>query len=197
MPASIQYKSLSCWVLEETNQHPSINDACGSDLSIVCSHHSSTEDNLLSFKISKFEGAMLTGHVYLKKIGNTFKYACQAAYLEDEAHCTQQIAWSSTFASYICESLAESEILSFLSMELEEEDNCAVAFRWISEHLSSPTSQQPRFLNIGYIKCSTRDDFLAFYSSAKEILNSVAVKDDIFICAYLAKTKKLLNSSRR
>ena len=104
------------------------------------------------------------------------------------------------FVSRICKSVANSAILGFLSTELEEEDNCAIVFQTILEHLSSSDLATARvfdnWMQFFKLKCSTRDDFLEFFSSAKGILhklktaNSVAVTDDTFICAYSAKTIK-------
>ena len=74
---SVQYKSLARYVLEGTD-HPGINDACGSDSSIILGHHLSSDDKLPGFKIPKFEGDTLTGDVFLKKIRDTFKSAGQA-----------------------------------------------------------------------------------------------------------------------
>ena len=73
----------------EGTDHPGINDACDSDLSIVLAHHSSSDDKLPCFKIPTFEGDTLTGDTFLKKIHDTFKSAGQALYLEDEVHCVQ------------------------------------------------------------------------------------------------------------
>ena len=43
--------------------------------------------------------------------------------MEDEAHCTERIAWSGTFASHIRKSVAESAILGFLSTEYSGRGN--------------------------------------------------------------------------
>ena len=101
-------------MLKRANHPGIVNDACGSDLSIVLAHHPYSDDKLPGFKISKFEGNMLTGDIFLKKICDTFKSVGQALYLEDEVHCAQQIAWSGAFASHICKSVADSAILGFL-----------------------------------------------------------------------------------
>ena len=199
---SVRYKSLACYVLEGT-YHPGINDACGSDSSIVLGYHSSSDDKLPGFKIPKFERGTLMGDIFLKKIHDTFKSAGQALYLEDEAHCAQWIAWSGIFASCIRKSVADSAILGFLSPELEQEDNCAIVFQKISDHLSSSDLATVRifeaWMQFFKLKCSTRDDFLEFFSSAKSILhklktaNSVAVTD---ACRGAAKAKSAATDRR-
>ena len=194
---SVRYKSLEQFVLGGTD-HPGRYDARGSDSSIAHVSQNYSNDKLPGFKVPKFDGDTLTGDVYLKKIKDTFKSAGQGLYLEDEDHCTERIAWSGAFASRIRESVADSATLAFLSTELEEENNCAVVFQRISDHLSSSDLATARifetWMQFFNLKCSTRDEFLGFFSSAKSILhklktaNSVAVTDDTFIRAYLAKT---------
>ena len=76
---SVQYQSLARYVLKGTN-HPSIHDACGSDLSMVLAHQNYPNDILLGFKIPKFDGDTLKGDIFLKKIHDTFKSADQALY---------------------------------------------------------------------------------------------------------------------
>ena len=81
---------------------------------------------------------------------------------------------------------------------IQVENNCEVVFQKISDHLSSSYLATARifenWMQFFKLKCSTRDKFLGFFSSAKSILhklktaNSVAVMDDTFIRAYLAKT---------
>ena len=132
---SVRYKSLERFVLEGTN-HPSRYDTRGSDLSIAHVSQSYSNEKLPGFKVPKFDGDTLRGDIFLKKIRDTFKSAGQAQYLEDDGHCTERIAWSGAFASRICESVADSVTLAFLSTELEEE-NCVVVFQRISDHLSS------------------------------------------------------------
>ena len=58
---------LARFVHKGTN-HPSRHEACGSDSSIVLAPQNYSNDKLPGFKIPKFDGDMLTGDIFLKKI---------------------------------------------------------------------------------------------------------------------------------
>ena len=193
----VRYESLSSWA--KAQNHPGRYDARGSDSSITDSHSKapSRDEKIPTFKVSAFEGDTLSGDVFLTKVRDTFKSAGQAAYLDSRDYCAKSIAWSGAFASRIRESISDSDILGFLATELKNEDNCAVVYERIKGHLSSSDVKTARtfahWMDFFALKCTNRDEFLSFYSSAKKLLfkleeaDSVAATDDMFLRAYLAK----------
>ena len=151
-----------------------------------------------SFDVPLFNGNMIEGHSYIQDVQDTFRSSAMEDYLDSEAHCDQNKPWSGAFASRIRESLKDSPLLSFLSTELNQENNCAKVWMRIKNHLSSEDVVTARVMNLWTklfaLKCDDRDSFMAFYSQVKGITHkltehsSVAVQDDIFMQALLSRT---------
>jgi len=87
--------------------------------------------------------------------------------------------------------------MGFLAIILNKENNCAVCWTKIVQHLSSADLKVGRVLKLWQqfflLRCIDKADFLRFYSDAKSILHklkeakSVAVSDDNFLRAFFAK----------
>ena len=158
----------------------------------------SASSKIPSFDVPLFNGNMIDGHSYIQDVQDTFRSSAMEEYLKSEAHCDQNKPLSGAFASRIRESLKDSPTLSFLSTELNQENNCAKVWMKIKNHLSSEDVVTARVMNLWTklfaLKCDDRDSFMAFYSQVKGITHkltehsSVAVQDDTFMRAFLSQT---------
>ena len=131
-------------------------------------------------------------------------------FLEDPKNFNNSPYWLRAFASRIRESIAESDILSFLATELDGEENFVRVWIRLERHLSSTDIQNARVMTNWSSLLSTqyedRDSFLFFYSNTKGILhkitkgNSIPDKDDVFLKAYFSmaiEAKELQMEVRR
>ena len=189
--------------------HPSRYDACGSveqDSGVV------SDRKIPAFTVPKFTGDRLDGSDYIKKVERVFKNHGIAEFLWHEHKSTVNPDWSTAFASRILDSLADSEILSFLAERYKNETSCYVVWMKVKAHLTSEDLTVQRCLKYWTefmgLRCSELTEFLPFYNRVTQVLEklkdakSVAVTDDMFLRAYLAKaisceelqteTKKLL-----
>jgi len=115
-------------------------------------------------------------------------------FLEDTRNYNNSPYWSGAFAFRLQDSIAESDMLSFLAMELDGENNCTKVWERFAWHLSSTDIKTVQvMMNWNYIlltKYEDRESFLRFYLKTKGILykitkgNSIAAKDEIFLKAY-------------
>ena len=118
-------------------------------------------------------------------------------YITDIQFCKDNISWSGAFASRIRESVASSDTLGYLATEQESEQNCAKLWAIVQAELTSAEITMARAMSLWNqifgLKCKERDDFHLFYSKVKALIfklkkvSSVAVTDDVFLCAYFAK----------
>ena len=156
-----------------------------------------TESKIPAFTLPLFKGTSIKGDKYLEDIVRTFTSNAMQQYIEDEDFCTRNAQWSGAFASRLRESIAESDILSFIATEEESNTNCAKVFNVIKNNLSSADITMARDMShwnqLFGLKCEEKDNFLLFYSRAKSLIfklkrdKSVAVTDDTFLRAYFTK----------
>jgi len=154
------------------------------------------ETKIPAFKEPIFRGDIHDGDKYIRMVKMTFRSNLMSQFLEDETNCKNSPFWSGAFASRLRESIKESDILSFLATELDDENNCARVWTRIECHLSSTDIKIVRVItnwsSLLYAKCDDRESFLSFYSKTKGILhkltkgNLIATKDDIFLKAYFS-----------
>ena len=104
--------------------------------------------------------------------------------------------WSDVFASRLRESIYESDILGFLSTELEAEKNCAKVWKQIVSHLTSVDVNTTRMMahwnQLFNLKCEDKDSFLSFYRTTKGLIHklkrkNVAVTNETFLKDFFAK----------
>ena len=62
---------------------------------------------------------------FVDNVMRNFKGHGQLSYLEDSYFCDDQPVWSEAFSSRLLDSLADSNILGYLSTKLKDEGNCA------------------------------------------------------------------------
>jgi len=84
-----------------------------------------------------FRGNTLDRNEYIRMVKTTIRLNAMSQFLEDSNHCDNSPYWSGTFASRLREFIEESDILSFLAMELDEENNCARVWTRIEKYLLS------------------------------------------------------------
>jgi len=87
--------------------------------------------------------------------------------------------------------------MGFLTTTLEKEDNCATYWKKIQDHLTTAELKVGGVLRLWQdffkLRCDDKGQFLAFYSSATQIIhklqevNSVAIGDETFLRSFFAK----------
>ena len=138
------------------------------------------------------------GQEYLKSIEQVFTSNALSRYLSDAQYCKQHLEWSSALVSRIREALNESPILAFLAAVHEKEQNCHQLFMELQTHFNTGDLTMSRtfaeWQQLFGLHCDTMDGFLPYYSSVRKIVDrlkdygSSAIKDDVFIRAYLCKS---------
>ena len=123
------------------------------------------------FTLPTFQGDTVNGDSYLESIEFAFKSAAMADFLFDAGYCYNHPTWSSAFASRLRELLKSSTILNFITDEQGTEENCAIIFTAIEDHLTTGDVMMARafanWLALFKLKCDNRDDFLTLYSQSK------------------------------
>ena len=94
-------------------------------------------------------------------------------------------------------SVARSETLSYLALELRDEPNCKLVWDRISQSLTSPDRRLAHEATLWTtycgLRCDSMDTFGQFYNQTKEQLlrlrgrNSAAARDDEFLKGLCAK----------
>ena len=157
----------------------------------------SLERKLPHFTIPRFTGGRVDGHEWVKKVVRVFKNYGIPQFLTDHAYAAYYTSWSTAFAARILDSLVESDIMSFLSEKYKNETNTFVVWEKVTEHLSSSDLSMSRIMTYWStfmgLRCQNIEEFLSFYSRVTKVLdkltesNSTAVKDDVFLRAFLAR----------
>ena len=155
------------------------------------------ERKLPHFTLPKFQGDRLDGSDWMKKVVRVFKNHGAAMFLTDDEYPTYYEDWSTAFSARILDSLAESDIMSFLAEKHKDEVNCRVVWEKVNDHLTSSDLSMTRIMRLWRefmgLRCQDLDEFLSFYSQVTKVLdklkesNSIAVTDDVFLRAFLAK----------
>jgi len=155
------------------------------------------ERKLPHFALPKFTGDRLDGSDWMKKVVRVFKNHGVALFLTDNDYPEYYEDWSTAFSARILDSLAESDIMSFLAEKYKDETNCRLVWEKVSDHLTSSDLSMTRIMRLWSefmgLRCQDLDEFLSFYSRVTKVLdklketNSVAVTDDVFLRAFLAK----------
>ena len=95
----------------------------------------SKEVKIPGFKVPIFRGDTLDGDEYIKMVKTTFRSNVMSQSLDSRSICNNSPHLSGAFVSQLRESIKESDILSFLAMELDGENNCAKVWDRIESHL--------------------------------------------------------------
>ena len=156
-----------------------------------------SDQKLPAFTVPKFEGTTLEGDAYVESVERRFTNNGQLKYLEDVDYCNANLDWSSAFASRLRDSIADSPILGYLATRFKREKNCAVVWTQVNSCLHTSDLTMSRIMqhwtDFFGLKCESMEEFLAFYSGVKQVThklqeaNSIAITDDIFLKAFLAK----------
>ena len=120
-----------------------------------------------------------------------------AKFINSGQYCNNHSKWSSAFASRVRDPIFKSNILGYLSTELERENNCAKVWTEIKSKLTSSdvlTAEVYAFWQELFgLSFVDMDSFLPFYNSVKKLLHqlkehkSIAVTDDVFLKSLFAK----------
>ena len=150
-----------------------------------------------TFSLPKYTGDRLDGSEYIKKVERAFKNHGLAAFLESNDYPDYYVDWSTAFTSRILDSLADSDIMSFMAERYKDETNCYFVWTKVKGHLSTSDLSMQRVVKLWRefmgLRCPEFDDFLPFYSKVTKVIDklkeakSVAVKDDVFLRAFLAR----------
>jgi len=89
--------------------------------SIPTKSSSGVEHKVPTSRVPTFTGDTLTGDKYIESVDNAFRSFAMAKYLSDEVYCVKSPECSDTFASRLRELICESDILGFMSTDLEAE----------------------------------------------------------------------------
>ena len=73
-----------------------------------------------AFSVTKFVGDSLEVRAFVENIVRKFKEHGQLSYLDDDQYCNNHPVWSKAFYSRLLDSLANSDILGYLSTELND-----------------------------------------------------------------------------
>jgi len=122
----VRYKSLAKWA--KANENPGRYDAQSPSHSATQGSHQS---KVPSFSVPPYEGYALKGGVYIINVMNAFTSAGQGQFLTNVAFCYTNKEWSGAFASRLRQSIADSPIMSFLTMQMNKEVSCAVVWAHI------------------------------------------------------------------
>ena len=187
----VKYDAFQKWI---TANKPSQKKTNGSQSQNTIS---TDEHKIPTFKVPTFKGDLIAGDKYIDDVVISFTNVAMEKYLTDAVWCTQNIEWSSAFASRIRESIKHNDILGFIATQEESQKNCAKLWDTVTAHLTSSDLTMARAMahwnTLFGLKCEDRDTFLHFYSKAKSMVfklkrdNSTAIQDDIFLRAYFAK----------
>ena len=184
LDSEVKYSDFEAWIASLSSPAPS-------------GPSSSNDHKIPSFKVPTFRGDSISSDTWMEDVVRCFSSNCMAQYIKDESFCAQHIQWSSAFASRIRESIASSDILSFIATEQDTEQNCAKLWKVVQTKLTSADLKMARAMShwnlLFGLKCDDLSGFLAFYNKVKSTIwklkmdKSVAVGDDTFLRAYLAK----------
>ena len=151
-----------------------------------------------SFSLPQFDGSTIDGDAWMSSVKRKCNSQGMALFIEDHNCCETYAVWSTTFCSRLLNSIVENDTLGYLATQLAGEKNSYVVWRRVTKVLQTPVMKVSRVLrlwtNLFALRCDKRDDFFAFYSSVlrttHELQNelSVAVKDQYFVRAFLAKS---------
>ena len=78
-----------------------------------------SETNIPAFKVPIFRGDTLDGDESIRMVKTAFRSNTTLQFLENPRNCNNLPYWSGAFASIFRESVADSDILSFLATELD------------------------------------------------------------------------------
>ena len=96
-----------------------------------------SETKIPACKVPIFRGDTLDGDEYIWMVKTTFQSNAISQFLEDTRNCDNSPYWLEVFASRSREYIEESDILSFLVIELYGENNSDKVWAKIERHLSS------------------------------------------------------------
>jgi len=138
----------------------------------------------------------MDGKSWIDSVERKFKGRGAIKYLADGEYCDDNDEISSALTSRLLDSIAESDILSYMATELKDEENCADVWEKIAKVLQSSDLTLLRILRdwqkFFRLRCETLEDFPQFYSDLRSVTsnlrtaNSVAIGDDAFIKAFLS-----------
>lgn len=117
----ISYRTLSIWYVKYSKNSTEKEQKCSqiSNMSVK-----NAETKILAFKVPIFRGDTLDSNGYIRMVNTNFWSDVMSQFLEDIRKCDNSPYWSRAFASRLRESIAKSDVLSFLAMELDCENNC-------------------------------------------------------------------------
>ena len=148
-------------------------------------------DKIPAFSIPKFGGDRMDGKSWIDSVERKFKGSGVIKYLTDGEVCDDNDENSSAFTSRLLDSIAESDILSYMATELKDEENSADVWEKIEKVLQSSDLTLLRILRdwqkFFRLRCETLEEFPQFYSDLRKITSdlrtakSVAVGETIMI----------------
>ena len=161
------------------------------------SQGSNPPSKLPNFDVPIFSGEAADASDYLDEVKNVFASNAVGAYLTDSSVCDTNPDWSNALASRLRSALRKNKILNFLATEQEDVKRCCQVYQAMEDHLSTMDLHMFRtfelWLKFFDLKCDSMDTFLEFYSGVRasyiklERHDSVAIKDDTFIRAFLCR----------
>ena len=127
---------------------------------------SSADRKVPAFKVPTFHDNTLKGDKFIKKVKHVFINSTMVVFINNRKYCDNHPAWSAAFASYLRDLITNSNILGYLAMELDTEENCADIWKIIKDKLSSvdvTTSRIYRYWqDLFGLKCEDMDSFIHF-----------------------------------
>ena len=153
-------------------------------------------DKVPVFSLPKFTGERLDGEEWIKGVVRKFKGNGVFEYLTSSNKCDNNLNWSEAFASRLLDSIVSSDILNYITTELDDEGNCCDVWNTICDKLQSSDLDLARVLKhwqaFFQLRCTTLDAFPKFYSDVRAVTTklhnakSIAVGDDSFVKAFLS-----------
>ena len=110
-------------------------------------------------------------------VKTTFRSNTMSQFLEDPNNYNNSLYWSRAFTSRLRDSIEESYILSFLTTNLDGENNYARVWNRIEKHILSTDIKMARvmtnWISLLSSKCEDRNSFLSFYPKTKVIVHKL------------------------
>ena len=112
----IGYRALTTWFAEyKKTSMENLKKFSQIDSATV----NNTEKKIPAFVVPIFRGNTFYRNEYIRMVKTIFRSNAMLQFLEDPNYCGNSSYCSGIFASRLCESIKESDILSFLAMELD------------------------------------------------------------------------------
>ena len=169
----------------------------------------SANEKLPAFEIQPYSDDISKSEEFLNTTELLFRSHALQRFLTDVAYCNARQEHSEAMVARLLTSVARSETLSHLALELRDEPSSKVVWDRIRQSLTSPDHHLAQGSNLWTAYCSLRcdsiDTFDQFYNQTREQLlrlrrrGSAAARDDEFLkglCAKALDVPDLLSASQ-